>query len=226
MTEVIAVFDLEGTLCRGGSFLWREMLKWQLQHSHRIGRVVAHVVYSVPTGLLYRVRLTNGRGARLGIIKDLAPLLKGLSEEDLKQLAELISERMFARLRPDIQTILEDHKRRGHSVVLVSSIFQPILEAIGLRLGMDLSIGTELEKRGSYYSGQVVSPICFNEQRALLLRKRLGETGLEVELSRSYAYGDTIWDRPVLQMVGNPVAVYPDPELRAYAQEQGWRIIK
>jgi phosphoserine phosphatase len=111
-------------------------------------------------------------------------------------------------------------------VVLVSSMFQPFLEAIGLRLGVDLSIGTELEKRGSYYSGQVVSPICFNEQRTVLLRKHIGETGLQVELSRSYAYGDTIWDKPVLQMVGNPVAVYPDAELRAYAQEQGWRIIE
>jgi len=210
--QVMAVFDLEGTLCQGGDLLWREVIKWRL-------------AYSAPTRLMYSLGLTNKRRARVGIIKDLAPLLKGLGEEEIQRLAGRVSKMMVARLRPDIQAILQDHKQRGHSVVLVSTMFQPFLEVIGRRLNVDLNIGTELEKTGPYYTGQASSPICFNEHRASLLRKHLGEIGLEVEMSGSYAYGDTIWDKPVLQMVGNPVAVYPDPRLRAHAREQGWRII-
>jgi HAD superfamily phosphoserine phosphatase-like hydrolase len=209
--QAVAVFDLEGTLCQGGSFLWREMIRWQFE-------------YSMPTRLMCRLGLTR-RGARVGIIKDLAPLLKGLCEEEIQRLASQISEMMVARLRPDIQAILQDHKQRGHGIVLVSTMFQPFLEVTGRRLDVDLNIGTELEKTGPYYSGQTSSPICFNEHRASLLRKRVGEIGLEIETSGSYAYGDTIWDKPVLQMVGNPVAVYPDSRLRAHARERGWKII-
>jgi len=46
-----------------------------------------------------------------------------------------------------------------------------------------------------------------------------------VNLSSSYAYGDRVQDIPVLEMVGHPVAVYPDKELLTYANERGWTVI-
>ncbi len=45
-----------------------------------------------------------------------------------------------------------------------------------------------------------------------------------VELSRSYAYGDSISDLPMLEAVGNPVAVNPDKRLLAAAQERNWQV--
>ncbi|MBA3610362.1 MAG: HAD-IB family hydrolase, partial [Rubrobacter sp.] len=45
-----------------------------------------------------------------------------------------------------------------------------------------------------------------------------------LDLSRSYAYADAISDLPMLEAVGNPVAVNPDRRLEASAKERGWRI--
>jgi len=47
------------------------------------------------------------------------------------------------------------------------------------------------------------------------------EIGLNVNLSSSYTYGDRVQDIPMLEMVGYPVAVYPDKELLTYASEMG-----
>ncbi len=39
------------------------------------------------------------------------------------------------------------------------------------------------------------------------------------------AYGDSLADVPLLEMAAEPVAVAPDPELRALAVARGWRIL-
>ena len=51
------------------------------------------------------------------------------------------------------------------------------------------------------------------------------EIGLNVNLSSSYTYGDRVQDIPMLEMVGYPVAVYPDKELLNYASERSWKVI-
>ena len=45
-----------------------------------------------------------------------------------------------------------------------------------------------------------------------------------IDLTRSYAYSDSVTDLPMLEAVGNPVAVNPDKELRREAEERGWQI--
>jgi hypothetical protein len=45
-----------------------------------------------------------------------------------------------------------------------------------------------------------------------------------IELQGSYAYSDSTTDIPMLSVVGNPVAVNPDRELRRHAEEHKWQI--
>ncbi|MCY1458112.1 putative phosphatase [compost metagenome] len=44
-------------------------------------------------------------------------------------------------------------------------------------------------------------------------------------LDDSYFYSDSMNDLPLLEKVTNPVAVDPDPNLRAEAQKRGWPVI-
>ncbi|MBV9214197.1 MAG: haloacid dehalogenase-like hydrolase, partial [Actinobacteria bacterium] len=46
-----------------------------------------------------------------------------------------------------------------------------------------------------------------------------------IDLAASYAYSDSESDLPMLQAVGNPVAVNPDDALRAVARREGWRVM-
>ncbi len=48
--------------------------------------------------------------------------------------------------------------------------------------------------------------------------------GEGIDLANSYAYSDSITDLPMLEMVGNPVAVNPDRELSRVARERDWEI--
>jgi phosphoserine phosphatase len=46
----------------------------------------------------------------------------------------------------------------------------------------------------------------------------------DVDLSESYAYSDSINDLPLLELVGHPIAVNPDIDLKRAAREMGWPV--
>jgi phosphoserine phosphatase len=48
---------------------------------------------------------------------------------------------------------------------------------------------------------------------------------VEVDLAGSFAYADSISDLPLLELVGNPTAVYPDEQLATVAREQHWAML-
>ncbi|MBI3537081.1 MAG: hypothetical protein HY070_05950, partial [Chloroflexi bacterium] len=46
-----------------------------------------------------------------------------------------------------------------------------------------------------------------------------------IDLAASYSYGDSIADLSMLNLVGHPVAVYPDAPLEKLARAKRWEII-
>ena len=61
---------------------------------------------------------------------------------------------------------------------------------------------------------------------ALLLREDELAESEGIDLSASYAYSDSLTDAPMLQIVGHPVAVNPDKELREMAEANDWQIME
>jgi HAD superfamily hydrolase (TIGR01490 family) len=225
MKETIAIFDLEGTLCRGGRLFWREIMKNRARDPIGIVMVFLHILHQIILMVFYRLRFISERKMRIISVNNMATLLTGSTHQEMCNLAELIADKMTALPREDIVAILGEHKSKGHRIILISNAFQPILEIIGKRYDVHVSIGTGLEQEGSKYTGRLSTQVCMGDQKALMLRDYIYKAGLDVDLDNSYAYGDTIWDEALLEMVGNPAAVYPDTDLTASAQKRGWRTI-
>jgi len=226
VAEPIAIFDLEGTLYAGGGrIIWREIVRSKNRGRLIAGKVFAHVLFQLLIDLLYKVKLFSKSRARLLGTKETATLLSGLSQEEMDQLAQTISQKLVTQLRSDIHGILQEHKQQGYRIILLSGAFQPILDVIGRELGAQVNFGTKLEIKDGYYTGRLSGPMNSDEQKATILKEFIRENHLEIDFPRSYAYGDAISDRPMLEVVGNPVAVYPDVELRAYAQKHEWKMI-
>lgn len=127
--------------------------------------------------------------------------------------------------RRDTLSVLRWHQEEGHIVILVSGAFQPFLREVASLLGINHTVGTALEEAGDCYTGRLAGPFCHGDDRAHLVRRFIEVSGVDVNLSSSYAYGDRVQDIPLLEMVGHPVAVYPDKELLTYANERGWTVI-
>jgi phosphoserine phosphatase len=72
------------------------------------------------------------------------------------------------------------------------------------------------------YTGEI-GFYAYAENKALAIQQLAEEQGYD--LSRSYAYSDSITDVHMLEVVGHPYAVNPDKELRRHATAQGWPIV-
>ena len=134
--------------------------------------------------------------------------------------AESFAGYTLERLYPEAIATLRAHKEAGHRVVLLSGALDFVLEPFK-DLADDV-LSARLREENGAYTGELSGAPVAGEARARMLasfaRRR------NVDLSRSYAYADSISDLPMLEAVGIPVAVNPDARLRAAAKERGWQI--
>ena len=107
--------------------------------------------------------------------------------------------------------------------MLLSGTPQFVAEAIGKALGVERVIGSRCVAAtgGSAPSHHARHP--FREEKAALVAALAREHG--VEATEVTAYGDSIYDLPLLRSVGTAVAVRPDEELADVAAAAGWEVI-
>ena len=121
--------------------------------------------------------------------------------------------------------LLEQHKHQGHTTIVLSGSFTDFLEIIKLRLGVDHVIGTKIKMVNGVCSGMIEGPLCFGENKAIFLQQFIENAKLDINFGASFAYADSVTDVPILEMVGHPVATYPDKKLLQIACHVGWQIL-
>jgi HAD superfamily hydrolase (TIGR01490 family) len=119
--------------------------------------------------------------------------------------------------------LLERHLEQGEPSYIVSAALQEVVDAIADDLGFDGALGTICEVEDGAYTGRSIRSL-HGENKAAAVRE-LAEAA-EIDLAASTAYSDSHTDLPFLEVVGNPVAVNPDRELRRVAAARGWPVLR
>jgi HAD superfamily hydrolase (TIGR01490 family) len=149
-------------------------------------------------------------------------LTKGWSKEEVEQIVrEALEEVVDPFIYQEALDLIALHQALGRTVYIVSSSPEEIVRPLAERLGVADVIATRPECVDGRYTGKLEF-YCYREQKAERIVETATERGLD--LQGSFAYSDSITDLPMLEAVGNPVAVNPDRELRRIADQRGWRI--
>ncbi len=223
-TNTAAFFDCDGTLFEAR--FWQGAVKHHIKHQVKLLSLSTYLATHIPLWLAGKLKILSEEAYTVSWGEDLATLFKGFNKEEGLRIFDWIgSNYVMKSLRPDIMALLQRHRREGHIVVLVSGNFADFLETIKQKVGIDYIVGTKLEVINNVYSGRIVKSLCMGVNKARMLKEFIGEAQLDVELGLSFAYSDSILDAPVLEMVGNPVAVYPDKKLANLARCRGWQIL-
>lgn len=225
MSEVAAIFDLDGTLSRG--HIWEGFRRYYASYEKgKMPLIFTFLTTHMALWWLMKCKLYSKEKCWSKWAEDLSIFFKGLNKEEVQKVSQwVVDEYMLKLLRRDVVDILDQHKRSGHIVMIVSAAFNEFLEVAGQRLGVHYIIGTELELVDGKYTGKIIKPLCFAEYKAKLLREFISQNRLEIDLSSSFAYADSIFDVPLLKLEGNPVATYPDNDLHQFAKLNGWQIL-
>ena len=148
---------------------------------------------------------------------------EGREHEALKQENEAwYTQRLRPHIRPRARRLLEAYRQQEVPCVLISAATEYSLLPLARDLGLSHCIGTRLEVQAGKLTGRPIEPLCYGEGKVKLAELWCRAQGLPLEDCAFYS--DSISDLPLLQRVGYPHAVHPDPRLRRIARRKGWPI--
>ena len=158
-------------------------------------------------------------------IKDRAlGLIEGHKADELAALTTEVYDKFICpKLWPETVRLAKQHIAEGREVWLVTATPQEIAEVIAERLGLTGGLGTIIERKDGILTGKLVGePLHGKAKRTavLALAKQRG-----IDLTKSYAYSDSVNDLPMLTAVGHAIAVNPDKALAKYAKATEWKIL-
>lgn len=149
----------------------------------------------------------------------------GWSVADVETAARQAAAEIVEHLQPFAQSVIDEHRADGDLLVLASTSPLAFTRPLAEALGFDGVIGTEwarTDDKHSRYTGELDGPFVWGPDKAAAVEDWAAEHG--VRLSSSSAYSDSYYDAPLLDLVGNPVAVNPDARLQALAAVKGWPV--
>jgi HAD superfamily hydrolase (TIGR01490 family) len=114
---------------------------------------------------------------------------------------------------------------RGNRIYLVSGTLAPLARAAARALPAPIEVhATDIETHFGRWTGQRAGELISGDAKARVIAQVAARDG--IDLDRSFAYGDSIADVPMLRMVGNPAAVNPSPHLERLALQLHWQVIE
>jgi HAD superfamily hydrolase (TIGR01490 family) len=211
-----AFFDFDGTLIDA--------------ESGRIGFKYLYDMKEIPFFFLLKVLASDFLYQR-NLISDTrmaATMLQFYKKRDLKvfeaEADAFYHTHLKPHLAPTILAMLSRHRREGHTLVLISASIRYMLKPAVKDLGFGHLLCTDLETGADgTLTGNPKGPICIADQKrvaAVALSNRIG-----IDMDQSYAYGNHHSDIPLLEAVGNPIAVEPSLTLKKHAQKKNWPIL-
>jgi len=217
-----AFFDIDGTLTSERT--WKGFMDYFRQKGTHKLTYVRFVSLHYALYFLYRLGIVSARTFRGLWAADLAWFVRNETPENLEPLWDWSVQYLKPYFHQDVIAILKEHQQAGDIVCLVSSAPLPLVKRFAQEFGVDHAVGTILMTQNGWYTGHSLKPVCNDIHKVHYTKKYLKEKQLTFDPSKSSAYADSITDLALLEMVANPVAVYPDKELQITAEERGWRI--
>jgi HAD superfamily hydrolase (TIGR01490 family) len=220
----IALFDFDGTLV--SSHLWSGLLKYYLKKREKVFAISWFLISNFALTPFWKMGLISTKKYYQSWGEDMARLMKGVDVGRAKEIFDwLTDDYLLPTLKKNVFERLKRHQEGGYLTVLTSGSFQDLIKAFSSRLNIDFAVGTELEIIRNKFSGRIIPPLCFAQGKAEKVKQFLTDNNLVIDFKESFAYSDSVFDLPILELVGNPVAVEPDKKLLEIANARDWQII-
>jgi HAD superfamily hydrolase (TIGR01490 family) len=157
------------------------------------------------------------------VLEDAIATLSGEREADIvARTLAFYEEEVAATFRPRAREVVERHRARGDTLALLSSTSPYLADPVMRALGIDHALCNRFEVKDGVFTGRPAGTLCFGNGKLTYARDfvdRLGE-----RLEDATFYTDSASDLAVMEAVGQPVAVHPDPTLARIAARRGWRV--
>jgi len=214
MANIVAYFDMDLTVLRASSgllymrYLWRRgQTNWRA------------MLRSYQYAALYKLGLFNYPA----MMAKMASAISQDSEAEMRAFCRRWFEDMVVEyIAPKAVQRMNEHRAQGHLVTIISASTPYAVGPVARYLGIDDFLCTRLEVADGRFTGHIIEPACYGEGKVYWAQEYARRHN--AELSQSYFYTDSHSDLTLLEQVGHPIVVNPDPRLKAIAKRRDWPV--
>lgn len=140
---------------------------------------------------------------------------------------DLFMERVIRpAILPAALDLVEQHRRRGERLVMVTATNEFVTRPIAEAFGMDVLLAVELERDAhGHFTGEIAGVPSLREGKVTRVQQWLATQGTSLAEVEATFYSDSLNDLPLLEQVQQPVVTNGSAALRQTALERGWRIL-
>ena len=214
----LAVFDIDGTIFRKNlHYELINQLSWLGIFPVDVRKKLS-LVYS--GWLEHEGTYEEYRKAIVGLYSE---HVKGVTEEKVLEASRIVVPFQMKRTYIFSEALIKRFRAEGRHIIAISgSPIEVVSEYNKQYLHFDKVFGSEYEKdeNGVYTGRSTFEP---SKAKGTVVERYVAEN--DIDLTDSYAIGDTESDIAMLKMVEHPIAFNPNQNLKAAAEKEGWRIV-
>ena len=206
MKNTAAFFDIDGTIYRNSLMVehFKKLIKYEIIDEK------AWVDNTRDIFIIWDKRQGNYDDYLLNLCDLYVESLIGLDKSDIdfatNQVIKLKAERVYTYTRSRIKWHLE----QGHKVIFISGSPDFLVEKMAQKYNVTDYKGSHYVFENNTFTGKVI-PMWDSQSKMKAMDDFIEKYNIDLE--KSYAYGDTNGDITMLQRVGNPIAINPTQEL-------------
>lgn len=206
MQTIAAFFDIDGTLYREGLIteVFKKLIKSELIESEKWYKEVR------PKYQKWDRRVGTYDDYLLKIANIYIDAIKGLHTSQIEFIAEKVVSQKGDRVYRYTRDKIKWHKSQGHLVLAISGSPEELVREMSKKHQFDDFKATKYLLENNIYTGEY-----FPMWDSVNKRKSINyfSKKYNINLNKSYAYGDTSGDFSMFEMVGNPICINATREL-------------
>ena len=195
----LAIFDIDYTITSKETLI--QLFIYSIKRDIKNIRYVPRAIYS---GIMYGLGFFDEKAVKECFIK----FLVNKNEKDLnKFVKEFYKDVLSKILYKDSISMIKKLKKEGCDVYLISASGEFYLKEFYNIKEVDMIIGTRFEIKDGKFLGKIIGNNCKGEEKVTRLKEVLKENNVKVDYENSYMFSDSLSDKPLLDLVGNPYLI-------------------
>lgn len=205
--KIAAFFDIDGTLYRESLMteVFKKLIKSELIDNDKWYKEVK------PYYVKWDKRIGNYDNYLLKMADIYTEAIIGLHRSQIEFIASQIIRQKGDRVYTYTRDRIKWHKSQGHIIITISGSPIELVREMSIKYGFDDYVGTKYElNEHNIYTGGIV-PMWDSVSKKASIEYFVSK--YNIDLNKSFAYGDTSGDYTMLKFIRHPVAVNPTREL-------------
>ena len=195
----LAIFDIDFTITKKETFI--QLFIYSIKKDIKNIKYIPRAIYS---GVMYGLGFFDEKAVKECLIK----FLVNKDESTLKRFVRGFYEDVLSKiLYTDSINMIKKLKKEGCDVYLISASGEFYLKELYKIKEIDMIIGTRFEFKDGIFTGKMVGKNCKGEEKVHRLKEVLHKKKIEVDFKNSYMFSDSLSDKPLLDLVGNPYLI-------------------